>query len=450
MESIRSFCYIRGKSSLFVLANTLSIVPFILFLQLNTEHSFLSALPFVCFYTMRLFGIFFIKQSKYVVSSVTIEWLALVLGSVGMGMAMLGEVFFFFYVLASILIGLSASWLSAANLTINHYQPNKEVSMQYRFLIVSLLLILGSLSLASPWRLQVTFFMYLCLYLLAFSYLRVAMDSQLVLRTATREINTLISKKESRLFLGIWGLLFLLRVGRLVQSDQEIEWALVGFGLFFTLFLLQTSQRQATWKVAMPVNLICFMNGALGNYLILFGAIYSGQLFGQNHTAILLYLPYAIGMISALGSFSFVQKKLADWFLLAVLSLGVLGFCLLFFEEKGWLSFFILSYSHFLINPWLNRQYLATKTLHTEQQLFVKRMTQNKGAIIEQFLLMIGLLVASQQQGITLKQLFQATSQLSAVTSVLVNVRQVTSVMGTIIISSGILWLVVKRGGKNV
>lgn len=31
------------------------------------------------------------------------------------------------------------------------------------------------------------------------------------------------------------------------------------------------------------------------------------------------------------------------------------------------------------------------KTLHTEQQLFVKRMTQNKGAIIEQFLLMIGL-----------------------------------------------------------
>ena len=126
------------------------------------------------------------------------------------------------------------------------------------------------------------------------------MDSQLVLRTATREINTLISKKESCLFLGIW---------RLVQSDQEIEWALVGFGLFFTLFLLQTSQRQATWKVATPVNLLCFMNGALGNYLILFGAIYSGQLFDQNHTAILLYLPYAIGMISALGSFSFIQKN---------------------------------------------------------------------------------------------------------------------------------------------
>ncbi|MFR4286806.1 MAG: hypothetical protein ACLUQ0_08695 [Enterococcus italicus] len=141
---------------------------------------------------------------------------------------------------------------------------------------------------------------------------------------------------------------------------------------------------------------------------------------------------------------------MADWFLLGVLSLGVLGFCLLFFEEKGWLSFFILSYSHFLINPWLNRQYLATKTLHTEQQLFVKRMTQNKGAIIEQFLLMIGLLVASQQQGITLQQLFQVTSQLSAVTSVLVNVRQVTSVMGAIIISSGILWLVAKRGAKNV
>lgn len=88
--------------------------------------------------------------------------------------------------------------------------------------------------------------------------------------------------------------------------------------------------------------------------------------------------------------------------------------------------------------------------MHTEQQLFVKRMTQNKGAVIEQFLLMIGLLVASQQQGITLQQLFQVTSQLSAVTSVLVNVRQVTSVMGAIIISSGILWLVAKRGGKNV
>ena len=95
---------------------------------------------------MRLFGIIFIKQSKYVVSSATIEWLTLVLGSVGMGLAMLGEV----YVLASLLIELSASWLSAANLTINHYQPNKEVSMQYRFLIVSVLLILGRLSLASP------------------------------------------------------------------------------------------------------------------------------------------------------------------------------------------------------------------------------------------------------------------------------------------------------------
>lgn len=56
---------------------------FILFLGLSDGHSLLSVLPFGCFYTVQLVGIFFINEAKSVVSSVYIERLALLSGLVG-------------------------------------------------------------------------------------------------------------------------------------------------------------------------------------------------------------------------------------------------------------------------------------------------------------------------------------------------------------------------------
>jgi hypothetical protein len=102
-------------------------------------------------------------------------------------------------------------------------------------------------------------------------------------------------------------------------------------------------------------------------------------------------------------------------------------------------------YGLFLLNLWLNRQYLATTTLHKEQQLVVKKVTQNKGAITHQFVLMLGFLLADHIQGFSLQQLFQVQEQIignRAITSSLATIRQISSVIGGVVTLGLIGWTI--------
>lgn len=445
VQTINSFCYKYGKTNVFLLANTLNIVSFILFLGLSDGHSLLSVLPFGCFYTVQLVGIFFINEAKSVVSSVYIERLALLSGLVGTFFAMLGTFFFGCYVVAGILIGLSSSWLAIANLTVNHYQPNKEVTIHYSLLSIGIVLLLGGLSIAGAWRFTLSFALYFLFYLIGFQYIREAIQREKVQRLSVKEWNTLVSKKESLLFLGMGALIFLLWIGRLVNSEREIELALIGFCILFFLFFIQTKNQRTKWKVAKSINVLCFFNGVLGNYLILFGAIYVSQCYGQSSTAWLLYVPYAVGMLGATVSFSFLVRRLGNYFEGALFGILFLGFCTVFFEKRIFGGFLFLNYGLFLLNLWLNRQYLATTTLHKEQQLVVKKVTQNKGAITHQFVLMLGFLLAGHFQGFSLQQLFQVQEQIignRAITSSLATIRQISSVIGGVVTLGLIGWTI--------
>ncbi|MGX7234111.1 hypothetical protein [Enterococcus italicus] len=103
---------------------------------------------------------------------------------------------------------------------------------------------------------------------------------------------------------------------------------------------------------------------------------------------------------------------MGNYFEGALFGILFLGFCTVFFEKSIFGGFPFLSYGLFLLNLWLNRQYLATTTLHKEQQLVVKKVTQNKGAITHQFVLMLGFLLAGHIQGFSLQQLFQVQEQI--------------------------------------
>ncbi|MGM8139812.1 hypothetical protein [Enterococcus italicus] len=103
---------------------------------------------------------------------------------------------------------------------------------------------------------------------------------------------------------------------------------------------------------------------------------------------------------------------MGNYFEGALFGILFLGFCTVFFEKRIFGGFLFLNYGLFLLNLWLNRQYLATTTLHKEQQLVVKKVTQNKGAITHQFVLMLGFLLAGHIQGFSLQQLFQVQEQI--------------------------------------
>lgn len=145
---IREIAYDWGKSMLVVLSNTVIMVPFLLFLSLNDGITERSVLPFALYYTCRILGVFLVRAIKNTISSLELLILSLYTGLAGSVFAFIGPLNSWLYLPAGVLIGLSASWLPTATVTLNHFQPNTEKKTSYPLLLLALIALFAGLTLS--------------------------------------------------------------------------------------------------------------------------------------------------------------------------------------------------------------------------------------------------------------------------------------------------------------
>lgn len=377
-----------------VLVNTIGFFPFLLFMGLSDGKSLESILPFVCYYTCKVLGIFLIREVKESISSLALLKIALLCGISGSLCVIAGSWYPIFYSFAGILIGLSASWLGAANTAFKQRMSKKEASVSLPLLILAVLLLLMSLHLTGDIRMVSTFFCYFIYFLGAYSALVQVANEQ----TDSKEkqiltTEALFSSHDFWLFGGMCICLFSLRLGRLLKDGWPIKWALAVFFILFVLFVIRLIHQNKNWQIPHYLNVLAFLNGALGNFLFLFGSLYVVNLFGKGPETRLFYVPYALGMIGSLLTYAKLAKKGENVVRTVIWSVILLGFWSLLIPSFVAISFTLLSYGHFLLNQWVSGCYVKLEKFSIEQRVFIKQTTQSKGALIHQFSLM-GLLMA--------------------------------------------------------
>lgn len=109
METIKQFFLKFTQTTPFVLANTMIVIPYLLFMHLLDPKQSVTVLPFVLFYTFRVTGVFLIRGLYRSIDQYTLLMVSLLLGGIGSFLTLMGTINFAFYLLGSILWGLSAS-----------------------------------------------------------------------------------------------------------------------------------------------------------------------------------------------------------------------------------------------------------------------------------------------------------------------------------------------------
>lgn len=394
---IREFAYAWGKSMLVLLSNTVIMVPFLLFLSLNDGIAERSVLPFALYYTCRILGVFLIRAIKNTISSLELLILSLYTGLAGSVLAFIGPLNSWLYLPAGILIGLSASWLPTATVTLNHFQPNTEKKTSYPLLLLALIALFAGLTLSGTLGLSLSFGLYILFYAIALGYAYEAASKQVLTNKMKPETALYLSKKDLFIFTGLCLLLILLRAGRLLSSALAIGVSLLGFSFFFVFLIYKTRKEYRNYQIPLSLNVLTFLNGAVGNFLFLFGSLYVINIFGKGSENLLLYLPYALGMVFALATYKEITHLVPymDNFILLGLGLGLL---MMLVPSALSFSFFLLSYGHFLLNKWLNNQYFMALHIPEDHRILLKNTTQKKGSLIHQFFLIIFLLLLTEKQ----------------------------------------------------
>lgn len=413
MTAVKQFFYRFMQAAPFVLSNTVILVPYILFLGISDGANWLRIIPFILFYAFRMTGLFLIKGLKPGLDSFTLLVMSLLSGGLGSVLALFGIGYFPLYLLAAILLGASAAWLTPANQAVN-YQLRKNGGPTNRLAVMAFSLplfavLLWGIALPMPQRFIMVFAFYTFLYILAY---------QTVIAYPGFEINFqrikehVIAKRELLLFAVFFGLLLLLRLGRSLFDLKVMDLAVIVFTVGFLLVIV--FRRRLLRKPQLPVWLTAFnlFNGMLGNFLFLFGSLYIGAMHGWEQVARLLFLPYLLGLILALlvgqrllGLLSKVPEIVV---LLAGISFGLL---LLLFPTMATFSFFLLSFARSMANSWLTKQYFSEPALPEDQRVVAKFLVQNKGSIIHQFLLMALMLTVAELTGGTGKLLLNVTGK---------------------------------------
>ncbi|WP_312682165.1 hypothetical protein [Lactococcus taiwanensis] len=166
----------------------------------------------------------------------------------------------------------------------------------------------------------------------------------------------------------------------------------------FLLLIYKTGKEYRNYQVPLPLNILTFLNGAVGNFLFLFGSLYVVNIFGKGSETLLLYVPYALGMVIALGTFGKLSKMVSKNFEHYILIGLFIGFIAMLFPAALSVGFFLLSYTHFLLNRWLNNQYFLENHIPEDQRILLKNTTQKKGSSIHQFFLVILMFIITEKQ----------------------------------------------------
>lgn len=425
MEKLKNGGRYLAQTTPFILSNTIIIVPYLLYIHLINGEIPITVLPFVLFYTLRMTGIFLIRGIQRSIEKYTLLMLALLVGAAGSIFSLLGTIYFPFYLVGAIGLGLSGAWLPPANVTVNFYEKNQGylVMNGQKYLAALGLLVPLILSLTAKLRLQLV--LVPIVYTLYFIWAYFA-----VLRYPHYELDfkgiskNLLSVRELFWFGLFFGLLFLLRSARALFEEDILNLAILAFCVFFIFAVFLLHRWKSRWQLPSWQNGLSFLAGSCGNFLFLFGTFYVAVVYGKEALTRQLFLPYLIGMMTALFFGARLRRRFSEqplWFHLMglVVSLALM-LTPLFSLAVGLLAFFRQSTS-----TWLNQVYGRTTSLAESQRITAKYATNNRGSIVQQFFLMLLILFFLQRAGLPANELFFLTNLHSSAPSVVLVMEQV-------------------------
>ena len=406
MEAIKRFLRQFTQTTPFVLANTMIVIPYLLFMHLIDSRLSVTVLPFVLFYTFRVTGIFLIRGLYRSIDQYTLLMVSLLVGGMGAFLTLIGALHFTFYLFGSIFLGLSAAWLPPANTSVNFFEKSKgfQTMSSRRYLVALIVLLPLFLGTTLTFPVQavivpsiVTLY-FVCAYHTVKHYPHYEMD----FKELTKHV---FSLSELVWFVLFFIALFLLRSGRLLFSESMLNNAIILFAGIFMAAIVVVNQVKNRWKLPLWQNALTFLNGMLGNFIFLFGAFYVAVYKGAASQGTYLFLPYLLGVISSLVLAGKVRQAFKNELLVQLVGLAA-GLLLLSVRPLFPVAIFVLTFFQKGTSAWLNRLYYQTDTIEAQQRLTAKYSTSNKGSITHQFILMFLMLVALQLKNLPVKDIF--------------------------------------------
>jgi len=406
MEAIKRFLRQFTQTTPFVLANTMIVIPYLLFMHLIDSRLSVTILPFVLFYTFRVTGIFLIRGLYRSIDQYTLLMVSLLAGGIGAFLTLIGALHFTFYLFGSIFLGLSAAWLPPANTSVNFFEKSKgfQTMSSRRYLVALIVLLPLFLGTTLTFPIQavivpsiVTLY-FVCAYHTVKHYPHYEMD----FKELTKHV---FSLSELVWFVLFFIALFLLRSGRLLFSESMLNNAIILFAGIFMVAIVVVNQVKNRWKLPLWQNALTFLNGMLGNFIFLFGAFYVAVYKGAASQGTYLFLPYLLGVISSLVLAGKVRQAFKNELLVQLVGLAA-GLLLLSVRPLFPVAIFILTFFQKGTSAWLNRLYYQTDTIEAQQRLTAKYSTSNKGSITHQFILMFLMLVTLQLKNLPVKDIF--------------------------------------------
>lgn len=397
----------------FVLVNTITFIPYLVFLNMHTGAGLESVLPFVLFYTVRMTGIFLLKSFRLGLTTLHIFMLSLIAGCLGGFFGILGEWWYPCYFLSAVLIGLSAAWLPPTNTTIKYQRKERKVRKEKTglltilFMILLLAVFIGSLTVDFPARNLVIFAEYTVLYLAALF----KMNSYPV---QDRHMNKMDEQtfymKEFLLFLVYFILLVIVRLARALFDSHYLSIAVIGFSacLIVAAWYISTAHRH--WKLPIWLNLLAFINGMCTNFILLFGTFYTAFYFGNNKITLYLYIPYILGILASKLLMRYIYQLFSkmDRELIHIFGL-IFSLFLLMSQSIFPIGVFVFSMFISGTSTYLNQVYAESSELPKDQRIIIRYSTQSKGSITHQFLIMSGLFIMAKETGVSINTVLQIT-----------------------------------------
>lgn len=406
MEAIKRFLRQFTQTTPFVLANTMIVIPYLLFMHLIDSRLSVTVLPFVLFYTFRVTGIFLIRGLYRSIDQYTLLMVSLLVGGMGAFLTLIGALHFTFYLFGSIFLGLSAAWLPPANTSVNFFEKSKGfLTMSSRRYLVALIVLLPlflGTTLTFPVQAvivpSIVTLYFVCAYHTVKHYPHYEMD----FKELTKHV---FSLSELVWFVLFFIALFLLRSGRLLFSESMLNNAIILFAGIFMAAIVVVNQVKNRWKLPLWQNALTFLNGMLGNFIFLFGAFYVAVYKGAASQGTYLFLPYLLGVISSLVLAGKVRQAFKNELFVQLVGLAA-GLLVLSVRPLFPVAIFILTFFQKGTSAWLNRLYYQTDTIEAQQRLTAKYSTSNKGSITHQFILMFLMLVTLQLKNLPVKDIF--------------------------------------------
>ncbi|MGX7201616.1 hypothetical protein BCR22_08950 [Enterococcus plantarum] len=433
----------------FILSNTIIFIPYFLFLSLSDGTTLERVLPFVLFYTFRMTGIFLLKSFKLSLSSFNILIISILLGGAGCLIGVLGQFYFPAYLFSAVLLGLSASWLPAANTTVNYHEKQQGYSAltgrKYLFILLLFGGVIASLTLPKELRIPLVLGEYALLYIAAYHTVTHYPDYEIDFNEVNKQV---ISVKEFFLFLFFFVLLLFIRSARLLFDPKLLDVGLIGFSILFVIAGWYLNSQRKTWKLPLWLNLMTFANGMCMNFLLLFGTFYVSLRLGIDRLTANLYIPYVLGIVGA----AFVIKFLYHLFPNVdpkIIHLGgfILSLFFLLFRPIFPVGIFLLSCFISATGSFLNQQYYQEAILPQDQRIITKYSTQTKGSVTHQLLLMSVLWLLAKQAQLPVKTVLQITAHRThnPIALQVVEHIHIISIIGLMSFFSFILYEVVKH-----